>query len=120
MVAGGGGFRFVVPVCLEHALATLEILDVVALWLLLTFHSSFQVSSLTVVIVFIIARLWGTRAMRRRQFYSANGFVSENRATMGYPRDAPATVLFGEWFRFGKPSDQQFIFERTIYSNLEN
>ncbi|KAL4556875.1 hypothetical protein LXL04_035041 [Taraxacum kok-saghyz] len=31
--------------------------DVVALWLLLTFHSSFQVSSLTVVIVFIIARL---------------------------------------------------------------
>ncbi|KAL4554334.1 hypothetical protein LXL04_039554 [Taraxacum kok-saghyz] len=32
---------------------------------------------------------------------------------MGYPRDAPATVLFGEWFRFGKPSDQQFLFERT-------
>ncbi|KAL4554379.1 hypothetical protein LXL04_039518 [Taraxacum kok-saghyz] len=24
---------------------------------------------------------WGTRAMRRRQFYSANGFVSGNRAT---------------------------------------
>ncbi|KAL4567878.1 hypothetical protein LXL04_023474 [Taraxacum kok-saghyz] len=31
--------------------------DVVALWLLLIFRSSFQVSSLTVVIVFIIARL---------------------------------------------------------------
>ncbi|KAL4567299.1 hypothetical protein LXL04_022879 [Taraxacum kok-saghyz] len=29
-------------------------------------------------------------------------------SAMGYPRDAPATVLFGEWFRFGKPSDQQF------------
>ena len=33
---------------------------------------------------------------------------------VGYPRDAPATVLFGEWFRFGKPSDQQFLFERTV------
>ncbi|KAL4567846.1 hypothetical protein LXL04_023442 [Taraxacum kok-saghyz] len=32
---------------------------------------------------------------------------------LGYPRDAPATVLFGEWFRFGKPSDQQFLFKRT-------
>ncbi|KAL4555971.1 hypothetical protein LXL04_038605 [Taraxacum kok-saghyz] len=30
---------------------------------------------------------------------------------VGYPRDAPATVLFGQWFRFGKPSDQQFLFE---------
>ncbi|KAL4584392.1 hypothetical protein LXL04_008992 [Taraxacum kok-saghyz] len=40
-----------------------------------------------------------------------------NRITLkvvGYPRDAPATVLFGEWFRFGKPSDQQFLFERTV------
>ncbi|KAL4561781.1 hypothetical protein LXL04_033955 [Taraxacum kok-saghyz] len=25
---------------------------------------------------------------------------------MGYPRDAPATVLFGEWFRFGESSDR--------------
>ncbi|KAL4568208.1 hypothetical protein LXL04_023815 [Taraxacum kok-saghyz] len=25
---------------------------------------------------------------------------------MGYPRNAPATVLFGEWFRFEKSSDQ--------------
>ncbi|KAL4561582.1 hypothetical protein LXL04_033752 [Taraxacum kok-saghyz] len=33
---------------------------------------------------------------------------------MGYPRDAPATVLFGEWFRFGKPSDQKFLFEKTV------
>ncbi|KAL4564124.1 hypothetical protein LXL04_028176 [Taraxacum kok-saghyz] len=33
-------------------------------------------------------------------------------AEVGYPRDAPATVLFGEWFRFGKLSDQKF-FERT-------
>ncbi|KAL4587760.1 hypothetical protein LXL04_000634 [Taraxacum kok-saghyz] len=32
---------------------------------------------------------------------------------VGYLRDAPATVLFGEWFRFGKPSNQQFLFERT-------
>ncbi|KAL4583278.1 hypothetical protein LXL04_007848 [Taraxacum kok-saghyz] len=32
---------------------------------------------------------------------------------VGYPRDAPATVLFGEWFRFGKPSDQIFLFEKT-------
>ena len=31
-----------------------------------------------------------------------------------YPRDAPATVLFGEWFRFGKPSDQKFLFEKTV------
>ncbi|KAL4574168.1 hypothetical protein LXL04_020993 [Taraxacum kok-saghyz] len=34
----------------------------------------------------------------------------ENHATimdsLGYPRDASAIVLFGEWFRFGKPSDQ--------------
>ncbi|KAL4556710.1 hypothetical protein LXL04_034867 [Taraxacum kok-saghyz] len=28
------------------------------------------------------------------------------KVNVGYPRDAPATVLFGEWFRFGKPSDQ--------------
>ncbi|KAL4561577.1 hypothetical protein LXL04_033746 [Taraxacum kok-saghyz] len=34
---------------------------------------------------------------------------------MGYLRDAPATVLFGEWFRFGKPSDQIFLFEKTIF-----
>ncbi|KAL4579719.1 hypothetical protein LXL04_015880 [Taraxacum kok-saghyz] len=26
--------------------------------------------------------------------------------SLGYPRDAPATVLYGEWFRFRKPSDQ--------------
>ncbi|KAL4587660.1 hypothetical protein LXL04_000532 [Taraxacum kok-saghyz] len=26
--------------------------------------------------------------------------------TMGYPRDAPTTVLFGEWFRFEKSGDQ--------------
>ncbi|KAL4561881.1 hypothetical protein LXL04_034063 [Taraxacum kok-saghyz] len=32
---------------------------------------------------------------------------------VGYPRDAPATILFGEWFRFGKPSDQKFLFEKT-------
>ncbi|KAL4584324.1 hypothetical protein LXL04_008922 [Taraxacum kok-saghyz] len=38
---------------------------------------------------------------------------------MGYPRDAPTTVLFGEWFRFGKPGDQvefqfQLIWEEKI------
>ncbi|KAL4554944.1 hypothetical protein LXL04_037553 [Taraxacum kok-saghyz] len=32
-------------------------------------------------LIFIVLYDWGTRAMRRRQFYSANGFVSENRAT---------------------------------------
>ncbi|KAL4557793.1 hypothetical protein LXL04_035983 [Taraxacum kok-saghyz] len=25
---------------------------------------------------------------------------------VGYPRDAPETVLFDEWFRFEKPNDQ--------------
>ncbi|KAL4561695.1 hypothetical protein LXL04_033866 [Taraxacum kok-saghyz] len=30
----------------------------------------------------------------------------EFKMKVGYPRDAPATVLFGEWFRFGKPSDR--------------
>ncbi|KAL4565637.1 hypothetical protein LXL04_029740 [Taraxacum kok-saghyz] len=33
---------------------------------------------------------------------------------LGYPHDAPATVLIGKWFRSGKPSDQQFLFERTV------
>ncbi|KAL4574546.1 hypothetical protein LXL04_021379 [Taraxacum kok-saghyz] len=33
---------------------------------------------------------WGTRAMRRRQFYSANGFVSGNRATGGADKLQPA------------------------------
>ncbi|KAL4590868.1 hypothetical protein LXL04_003813 [Taraxacum kok-saghyz] len=36
---------------------------------------------------------------------------------VGYPRDAPATVLFGEWFRFVKPSDQQFFFEKTKHTS---
>ncbi|KAL4555416.1 hypothetical protein LXL04_038035 [Taraxacum kok-saghyz] len=99
--------------------------DVVALLVVLTFHSSFQVSSLTVVIVFIIARLVRERL---RKFivivcviYPKRYSIREVRGsrpipglvTMGYPRDAPATVLFGKWFRFGKPSDQQFLFERT-------
>ncbi|KAL4572545.1 hypothetical protein LXL04_019325 [Taraxacum kok-saghyz] len=54
-----------------------------------------------------------------RHFIFLNGFGSRAIRSkpaplpVGYPRDAPATVLFGEWFRFGKPSDQQFIFERT-------
>ncbi|KAL4563350.1 hypothetical protein LXL04_027391 [Taraxacum kok-saghyz] len=39
---------------------------------------------------------------------------------MGYPRDAPATVLFGEWFRFGKPSDQKFLFEKTSFPRVHN
>ncbi|KAL4589143.1 hypothetical protein LXL04_002047 [Taraxacum kok-saghyz] len=37
--------------------------------------------------------------------------------SLGYPRDAPATVLFGEWFRFVKPSDQQFFFEKTKHTS---
>ncbi|KAL4571215.1 hypothetical protein LXL04_017968 [Taraxacum kok-saghyz] len=42
---------------------------------------------------------------------------TERSADMGYPRDAPATVLFGEWFRFVKPSDQQFLFEKTKHTS---
>ncbi|KAL4578824.1 hypothetical protein LXL04_014955 [Taraxacum kok-saghyz] len=34
------------------------------------------------------------------------GQAKETKRHMGYPRDAPATVLFGEWFRFEKSSDQ--------------
>ncbi|KAL4590847.1 hypothetical protein LXL04_003790 [Taraxacum kok-saghyz] len=44
-----------------------------------------------------------------KQNHSPNKTVagaSRGYPTMGYPRDAPATVLFGEWFRFGKPSNQ--------------
>ncbi|KAL4568125.1 hypothetical protein LXL04_023727 [Taraxacum kok-saghyz] len=33
---------------------------------------------------------------------------------VGYPRDAPATVVFGEWFRFGKPRNQKFLFEKMV------
>ncbi|KAL4573746.1 hypothetical protein LXL04_020563 [Taraxacum kok-saghyz] len=43
--------------------------------------------------------------------------ASRGYPTMGYPRDAPATVLFGEWFRFVKPSDQQFFFEKTKHTS---
>ncbi|KAL4569527.1 hypothetical protein LXL04_025167 [Taraxacum kok-saghyz] len=45
-----------------------------------------------------------------------------NCETMGYPRDAPATVLFGEWFRFGKPGDQypHNVALTTFFCNLEN
>ncbi|KAL4590611.1 hypothetical protein LXL04_003548 [Taraxacum kok-saghyz] len=39
---------------------------------------------------------------------------------VGYPRDAPATVLFGEWFRFGKPNDQKFLFEKTVSPTASN
>ncbi|KAL4572977.1 hypothetical protein LXL04_019767 [Taraxacum kok-saghyz] len=34
--------------------------------------------------------------------------------TLGYPRDASATVLFGEWFRFGKSNGQEFLFGGTV------
>ncbi|KAL4562276.1 hypothetical protein LXL04_034475 [Taraxacum kok-saghyz] len=43
---------------------------------------------------------WGTRAMRRRQFYSANGFVSGNRVTSNffskgrYPHNVALTTYF--------------------------
>ncbi|KAL4554182.1 hypothetical protein LXL04_039703 [Taraxacum kok-saghyz] len=43
---------------------------------------------------------------------------SQKTRHLGYQRDAPATVLFDEWFRFGKPSDQQFFSERTISRKL--
>ncbi|KAL4590539.1 hypothetical protein LXL04_003471 [Taraxacum kok-saghyz] len=33
---------------------------------------------------------------------------------VGYPRDAPVTVLFGEWFRSGKRGDQQYLLEMTM------
>ncbi|KAL4562242.1 hypothetical protein LXL04_034440 [Taraxacum kok-saghyz] len=29
--------------------------------------------------------------------------------SVGYPRDAPATVLFGEWFRSGKPKTRRML-----------
>ncbi|KAL4592529.1 hypothetical protein LXL04_005527 [Taraxacum kok-saghyz] len=51
-----------------------------------------------------------------RKFFFATGLIFERflaprsrffeKVNVGYPRDAPVTVLFGEWFRFGKPSDQ--------------
>ncbi|KAL4573745.1 hypothetical protein LXL04_020562 [Taraxacum kok-saghyz] len=37
-----------------------------------------------------------------------------NEHELGYPRKAPATVLFDEWFCFEKPNDQQFLIERTV------
>ncbi|KAL4590928.1 hypothetical protein LXL04_003875 [Taraxacum kok-saghyz] len=37
---------------------------------------------------------------------------------VGYPRDAPTTVFFGECFRFGKPNDQKFLFEKTYPHNV--
>ncbi|KAL4579496.1 hypothetical protein LXL04_015645 [Taraxacum kok-saghyz] len=46
------------------------------------------------------SRSWGTRAMRRRQFYSANGFVLENRVTSNffwkgrYPYNDALTTYF--------------------------
>ncbi|KAL4587291.1 hypothetical protein LXL04_000159 [Taraxacum kok-saghyz] len=39
-----------------------------------------QKKSLHICKVFGKKKVWGTRAMRRRQFYSVNGFVSGNRA----------------------------------------
>ncbi|KAL4573850.1 hypothetical protein LXL04_020670 [Taraxacum kok-saghyz] len=44
-------------------------------------------------------------------------YTEEERQNLGYPRDAPATVLFGEWFRFGKPSDKKFLFEKTLFTS---
>ncbi|KAL4582058.1 hypothetical protein LXL04_006596 [Taraxacum kok-saghyz] len=39
--------------------------------------------------------LWGTRAMRRQQFYSANGFVSGNLTTSNfYPHNVALTTYF--------------------------
>ncbi|KAL4561795.1 hypothetical protein LXL04_033969 [Taraxacum kok-saghyz] len=62
-----------------------------------------------------------------RKTFFATGLIFERflaprsrffeKVNVGYPRDAPATVLFGEWFRFGKPSDQ-FIFEETVSHTL--
>ncbi|KAL4574508.1 hypothetical protein LXL04_021340 [Taraxacum kok-saghyz] len=52
----------------------------------------------------------------RSWFFERNNGLRDigNWGNSWYPRDAPATVLFGEWLRFGKPSDQQFLFERTV------
>ncbi|KAL4591220.1 hypothetical protein LXL04_004174 [Taraxacum kok-saghyz] len=49
----------------------------------------------------IIRPKWGTRAMRRRQFYSANGFVSENRAIRNFfsKRRYPYNVVLTTHFR---------------------
>ncbi|KAL4573121.1 hypothetical protein LXL04_019916 [Taraxacum kok-saghyz] len=55
-----------------------------------------------------IVRNWGTRAMRRRQFYSANGFVLKNRATSNffskgrYPHNDALTTYFRSMVSFPK------------------
>ncbi|KAL4586790.1 hypothetical protein LXL04_011434 [Taraxacum kok-saghyz] len=53
------------------------------------------------------------KAAKLERLESESGKLCCEMEQVGYPRDAPATVLFGEWFRFGKPSDQKFLFEKT-------
>ncbi|KAL4573350.1 hypothetical protein LXL04_020153 [Taraxacum kok-saghyz] len=48
---------------------------------------------------------------------AGGGGLMQNSLVVGYPRDAPATVLFGDWFRFEKPSDQKFLFEKTLFAS---
>ncbi|KAL4585490.1 hypothetical protein LXL04_010111 [Taraxacum kok-saghyz] len=58
---------------------------------------------------------------KRRNFFIFGISLGRFRtwSTVGYPRDAPATVLFGEWFRFGKPSDRyQHNVALTTYFRL--
>ncbi|KAL4582615.1 hypothetical protein LXL04_007172 [Taraxacum kok-saghyz] len=40
------------------------------------------------------------------------------RLQWGYPHDAPATVLFGEWFRFGKLSDRNIFSKGQFPHNV--
>ncbi|KAL4582061.1 hypothetical protein LXL04_006599 [Taraxacum kok-saghyz] len=49
-------------------------------WLLRNMKSAFLLPNAFDIFT-VKAPIWGTRAMRRRQFYSANDFVSRNRAT---------------------------------------
>ncbi|KAL4562275.1 hypothetical protein LXL04_034474 [Taraxacum kok-saghyz] len=74
-----------------------------------------QINKITRLTVLSKRNYWSLGFPKRN--HSPNKTVagaSRGYPTMGYPRDAPATVLFDEWFRFGKPSDQQFFSERTV------
>ncbi|KAL4564494.1 hypothetical protein LXL04_028558 [Taraxacum kok-saghyz] len=56
----------------------------------------------------IVCHLWGQMThicMSLKPLSSLKDDIHSCVMLWGTPHDAPATVLFGEWFRFGKPSD---------------
>ncbi|KAL4590694.1 hypothetical protein LXL04_003635 [Taraxacum kok-saghyz] len=57
---------------------------------------------------FLLAKLYLVfiRLLAEHETNILNGLLMVSVLPLGYPRDAPATVLFGEWFRFEKMSDQ--------------